>query len=114
MFKLALQKKVRWPVTVQIPQDGGGVTRATIRVEFALLGAERQAELMRSARLDDQDSEFLAEVVTGWEDVADEEGNPIAFSPEARRTLTDIPYVRAALLRGYFEVASGNAAARKN
>lgn len=114
MFKIAKARRVAWPVIISVPQSGGTVQKHKIEVEFDLLLQSRAQEVMQVDRSADQDEALLNEVVVGWSGVADEEGHPVEFSLEARGSLVDIPYVRTALIRAYFEAASGNAAARKN
>lgn len=114
MFKIAKSRCVKWPVTISVPQSGGTVQKHKIEAEFDLLTQSRLQEVMAADRNDDGDAALLREVLLGWDGVADEAGQPVEFSDEARNDLVDIPYVRAALIRGYFEAASGNAAARKN
>lgn len=114
MFKIAKDRRIKWPVTISVPQSGGTVQKHKIEAEFDLLTQSRLAEVMASDRNADGDTALLREVLVGWEGVADESGQPVEFSAETRDDLVDIPYVRAALIRSYFEAASGNAAARKN
>lgn len=113
MFKIVKQRRVEWPVVIPVPQSGGKVQKHEITAEFDILPQTRIEEITAEARSGDQDKALLREVLVGWDDVAGEDGQPIGFSPEARDALIDISYVRAALMRAYFEASSG-AAARKN
>lgn len=110
MFKLATKNTVLWPVTVNVPADGGGVAKHTMSVEFLVLP---QDEMERAAREGD---DLLARTVCGWKDgaVMDESGQAIAFSDEAKARLLNIPYVRTALFAALAEINQGRAAARKN
>lgn len=114
MFKIAKTRRVTWPVTIPVPQSGGSVQKHKIDVEFDLLTQTRLTEVMAEERNADQDAALLREVVVGWSGVANEDGEPVEFSAAALADLVDISYVRSALIRAYFEAASGNAAARKN
>lgn len=114
MFKIAKDRRVTWPVTIPVPQSGGSVQKHKIEAEFDILGQSRLEEVMQEDRNADQDAALLREVLVGWDGVAGENGEPMPFSAAALNDLVDIPYVRAALIRAYFEAASGNAAARKN
>ena len=108
MFKMAKTKTVSWPVTVKVPQDGG----STVNNEFTAVFDVITQEAMDAVVLASGD--LLDRVLIGWEGVAREDGEPIAFSSEAKKDLLDITYVRHALFGAYGEVQQGRAAARKN
>lgn len=109
MFKLTEKRTIKWPVTVDVPQDGGSTRPAKFTVEFRLLDQSDIDVSLAQAR---NDAEFLFEVMQDWEGVADEDGQTIEFSDDTARRVVDIPYVRNALLRAYFEAVSGGR--RKN
>lgn len=44
---------------------------------------------------------FLREIIVCLDDLADDKGKPVAYSPEIRDQLLQLPYVRIALLRAY-------------
>lgn len=112
-MKIALdtRRTVKWPVSVNVPQDGG-----TTRVQKFTAHFEIAAASALKARLDDPEADFAAWVIerlVGWdEDLRDEADQPIAFSEETRAALCDIPYVRAAVVEAYFAAAAGGR--RKN
>ena len=111
MFKIEKQTIVQWPVMIGIPRDGGGISKARINAQFELLpNNEFQAIYSDGGN----DETLLRRVLLGWNDVADADGNPLAFSPEAREMLIQITYVRSALVAAYMECCSGREAARKN
>lgn len=107
MFKIAKKRLIEWPVTIALPVDGGEIRKHTIDVTFEIL---RQSEMEASAVAGE---DLLERIVQGWKRYLDEDDKPIEFSPEARRTLLDEPYVRSALFAAYGEIQSGKAA-RKN
>ncbi len=54
-------------------------------------------------------------VLVGWKRVKDESGtNDEPFTPENRAKMLQIPYVRMALLKAYYEASQGQGAERKN
>jgi len=116
MFKIAASRTIAWPVVIPVPQDGGRVQKFEIQAEFLMLLKSSLDEVTSAARSDGDDGDLalLREVLVGWSRVCDEAGNPIEFNAEARDALIDIPYVRLALLKSYFEASSGSAASRKN
>lgn len=113
MFKIAKDRRIDWPVLIAVPQTGGTVQKHKITVMFVILAQSRLDEIVQEAGGGDQDKAVLGAVIAGWDGVAGDDGQPVDFSAEALAALLDIPYARTALLRAYFEAASG-AAARKN
>lgn len=109
MFKLSDKTSVKWPVNVEIPQDGGKTLANRFTVEFRLLDQYEIDALSADTR---NDQEFLRGVIIDWEDVADAVGDPLSCSALNITRLTNVPYVRRALLAAFFEAISG--AARKN
>ena len=108
MFKLAEKKTLTWPVTVNIPQDGGKTTKATFTGEFEVLDQDEMFEVTAEG------GDMLERALVGWKGYTDHEGSEIPFSDEARKKLFVINYVRVALFTAYGEINNGRAAARKN
>lgn len=109
MFKLSDKTSVKWPVNVEIPQDGGKTLTSRFTVDFRLLDQDEIDALSSDAR---NDQEFLRGVILGWDGVADETGEPLPCTAVNITRLTKVPYVRRALLAAFFEAING--AARKN
>lgn len=112
MFKIEKKSTFKWPVTVNVPKDGGGFSSFEFSAEFKLFDQSKMDLLLERFRNDDQD--IIKEMLVGWTGVQDSDGKELVFSVENRDTLTDIPYVRSALLKGYFEAASGNKVKKGN
>lgn len=112
MFKIEPQKTVQWPVTVNIPQDGGRIKKNTFTAEFELLPQNEFNAIYREDGGNDED--LLRRALVGWVDVGDADGNPIDFNEDARELMIRIPYVRNALVTAYLECTLGKEAARKN
>lgn len=112
MFKVEQPKSVKWPVTVNIPQDGGHTRKNIFNAQFELLAQDDFAAIYREEGGNDED--LLRRVLIGWSEVGDPDGNPIEFDKDARELLIRIPYVRTALVAAYIECSSGKAASRKN
>jgi len=112
MFKIEQPKSVKWPVTVNIPQDGGRTHKTIFNAEFELLAQDDFAAIYREDGGNDED--LLRRVLIGWSEVGDPDGNPINFHNDTRELLIRIPYVRAALVSAYLECSLGKAALRKN
>jgi len=109
MFKLKTEHTYSWPVTVQIPADGGKFTKSTFDATFKVIPQDRIDTILRGGNVD---SELLREVTIGWKGVQDEDGNELPFSEDARDKLLSIPYARAALVEAYLDSLAGSR--RKN
>lgn len=108
MFKVRKNASFKWDVKVQVPVDGRHVEQR-FTAQFKQVDRSRFTDLR-----DDPESEqaLLRDVLLGWEGIADENGETIAFSDEARDALLEIPYVRLAVVEAFFEGISGRK--RKN
>lgn len=112
MFKLEKPSEITWPVTVNVPRDGGTTTKAVFTGKFKILpGAEFNAIYSGGGN----DEDLCRNVVTGWgPDVSDQEGNPLPFNDENINKMIAIPYVRSGLVAAYLELSQGRKAAAKN
>ncbi len=109
MFKLAAVRKVKWPVTVNIPQEGGKVLAVEFDAFFEILTMPEIEELQQA------NGDVVARVLVGWDRMMNESGDaPVEFTPETKAQALQIPYLRTALVGAYFEAANGNRAKRKN
>lgn len=102
MFKLAREREVLWPVTVNVPQDGGTVKKVDVRLRYKL--ACRSDE---GFKLGADQADALAERITGWEAVANEDGTAAPFTNENLRAALDIPYFFQAALEGFVQASTG-------
>ena len=106
---LSEDRTVKWPVKVNVPQDGGTVRVQTFTGHFRLARADAVKQALND-RADDFD-QMIVERLIGWEgDLRDETDAPIPFSDDARDALCGIPYVRPAVIKAYFEAANGGRA----
>lgn len=113
MFKLAAKRVVLWPVTVKAPrEDGSGeVDEVGVRLRFELLTTD---ELVRRAEGASEDVALLKRKIRGWEDIADSDGNPLAFNDANLEAALAIPYVRLAFILALLEASSGRAAVKNS
>lgn len=121
MFVLKKDHSYAWPVTVQVPADGGDIREEQFTCTFQILPQARIESLMEEMRADEgttlgggADERILREVVVGWEDVKDESGDVIPFTGENLATLMALPYARIGVMRAYFESVMGEKARIKN
>mgnify|MGYP003386941793 CR=1 FL=1 len=107
MFKLSKGvKKVWWPLMIQVPVDGGKSAQHKIEVQYEVLPqSEVDAVVNDSAA-------FFERTLCDWRMVADDDGNAMECNDENKAAMFDVPYVRSAILTGYFEAAAGGR--RKN
>lgn len=115
MFKkLSGPKVVKRKVTVHIPQDGDGFTKASFYAFFEILPRSENDALMEKFEAGDPDTDWLNRVMKGWEGYVDEDNKEIEFSIPELRAMLDVPYTRIALIQEYFNTANGGAGRRKN
>jgi len=102
-----------WPVTVEIPIDGGRFDRQTFDAEFKRLPQARNNAIIQAARAETTtDLEVAEEVLAGWKGITDDAGKDIPYSETAKSQLLDVPGVSAALVEAYINSLLG--AKRKN
>lgn len=111
MFKIEKKKNIKWPVVINIPRDGGGTTQARITAEFELIGTDEYNAIFTDGG---NDKDLIRRTLKNWDDVKDEDGNPLEFSSENVEMLIDISHVRSGLTAAYIDMAFGKKAAAKN
>lgn len=104
MLKIDVSPTFSWPVTVEIPQDGGKHVTGTITVTFNRLTDGQ----IQTAKVDDE--EFCRALVAGWKGIADAQGADLPYSPQA---LDEVlagpvgPYFRMGVIRAFFAATAG-------
>ena len=117
-FVLKQSDTYSWPVSFDIPVDGGRHERHTFDGEFKRLPQSRVAPMVAELdRLDaagdlDRLTEMAAEVLVGWAGITDDTGKEVPFSQKALEQLLEVPMLAVAILRSYFDSLKG--AKRKN
>lgn len=124
-FVLKQSSSYSWPVSFDVPVDGGRHEKQTFDAELKRLPQSRIVEIQESVQkrlvaiqrdeeTDDMinDQEIASEILIGWSGVNDEESNPIPFSEKSKAELLDVPTVTAAIVTAYFNSLQG--AKRKN
>ncbi|GAB0058050.1 hypothetical protein SIID45300_02390 [Candidatus Magnetaquicoccaceae bacterium FCR-1] len=104
MFQIAKDQTFSWTIDVTAPHQSNQQPAGQFTAHMRLLGI---AETTRLAG--ESDAAFINAIVTGWDDVLDQEGQPMPFTPENLAVLIDMPNVRLALVRGYHTASSGGA-----
>lgn len=126
-MKFVLTKKhlYWWPVTVAVPHPdqarAGEMLEMTFRMQFEALPRDEakaiyeQAKSLPAGEAEAQSHADLMRVVQGWDDdVIDDDGRPIPFSPEALQQLLQISWYRLAVYRAWAASQVGEAARRGN
>lgn len=113
-FVIKKDKSYTWPITISEPMDGGGFNDQKVKVKFKMLSQSRIDEIIKDEA--EQDADILQDVLIGWDDEAfkDESGASLPFSFDNKELILSVPYVRGALVKGFFESISGKALRRKN
>ncbi len=108
MFKISKDDSYYWPVTVEMPVDGGRFEKASFEVKFKRLPQSRFEELVEGAKDGAvSDKEICSEVVCGWKSIADKDGSPLEYNETNRELLIeDVLAVRAIAL-SYIESLRG-------
>lgn len=107
MFNLKQSETFLWPVTVQVPVDGGKYAKQTFEIEFRRLSQSRMSELTAAIATDQMgDAELAREMVAGWKGIADDD-DEVPFSPSALAQLLDMQGVARAIAIAYRDALNG-------
>lgn len=102
-----------WPVSFDVPENGGKHRRQTFDAEFRRLPQSRLKELGELLGQNEiSDSDAVAEMLCGWRGVTDDQGEEIPFSDGMMRQLLDVPFMAATIFDAYTDSLQG--AKRKN
>jgi hypothetical protein len=112
MFKLSQSDTYNWPVTVEVPADGGRTEKSTFDAEFKRLTQSRIEEIRKLIEREEiRDVDLVREVMVGWSSVVDQNGE-VPFSAQALDQLLEVPMVAGSIVLALFASLSG--AKRKN
>jgi hypothetical protein len=117
-FVLDQSDSYTWPVSLEIPIDGGKYERSTFKGKFKRITQSRAREMATSVGDGDTtEVDVCREVLIGWEGITDDQGEPEAFSQSKLNQLLEIPLVANAIGEAFFESMFGRltgGAKRKN
>lgn len=98
-----------WPVSVNLPADGGRFEKQTFDVEFARLKVSESdrlvADIVGGTRTE---LDGFRDLVKGWRGVLDD-GAEVPFTDGALQQLLEIPTIGPAILSAFKEAISGQA-----
>ena len=100
----------------RLPVDGGRYEKQTFNALFNRLAQTRINEiqdLFRAKQRGDDgieltDQSVADEVLAGWSNVTDEDGEEVLFTAATKAELLNIPAVASAIVVSYFESVTGN------
>lgn len=108
MFRLDASDTYWYPVTVEIPVDGGKFAKSTFDAQLKRLARTEVMEIMRRIRDGETtDAEVACAVLVGWRGVCDRDGNEIPFSEGARDQLLDVHPVCPSVIQAWAESLRG-------
>lgn len=112
MFKIVQSNTYTWPVTIELPADGGKTSKASFDVEFHRFTQAKVDEVKQAVeRGEMRDTDLARDAMVGWSGIVDENG-PVPYSEAARDQLLDIPMVATAIVMALLGSIAG--AKRKN
>ena len=111
MFKVAKEPTFTAPVRLKVPNEKGGCDQVQFTARFKVMPQSRLNSLIEAEA---EQTALLREAVIGWDKVADEDGNPVAFTDEALAALLEISYIRIGLMGAYLEATSNGTYKLKN
>ena len=112
-FVLKQGDSYKWPVSHDMPVDGGKHARYTFDAEFKRITQSRireMGELIENNEITEAD--LVSEVLLGWEGINDEDGNAIKYSQKALSLVIDVPMLATSISKAFFDSIAG--AKRKN
>ena len=112
-FVLKQSDTYSWPVTFDLPIDGGRHQRQSFDGEFRRLSQSRIREMGQQIEAGETtDADLATEVLVGWSGITDDSGKDVPFSQTALQQLLDVPMLATAIITAYFSSLQG--AKRKN
>ena len=101
-FVLKKVSSYKWPVTVDVPVDGGKFKKETFTAVFKKMSRSAFNDLVEQG-----DDALIGEIIEGGEGIKDEDGDEIEYSSESCDQLFDDPYMHRAAVNAYTESLLG-------
>lgn len=117
-FVLSQSDSYSWPVSFDVPTDGGRHELQTFDGQFKRLPQSWigpiVAELQQIEDLADLEriTEIAKEILIGWAGVTSDDGAEIPYSERALNQLLEVPLLAVAIVKAYMDSIKG--AKRKN
>ena len=102
-FTVTTNRKVDWPVSIDLPINGGKTEVHECSMTFEILSQDEYDKLMGN------DVVFCERVVVGFgADILNEDGTPLPYTDENKSALIkSAAYVRMGVINSYHEAATG-------
>ncbi|MEM7047078.1 MAG: hypothetical protein AAF442_05435 [Pseudomonadota bacterium] len=105
MFKIDPDYTCKRLVKVRVPIDGGQFRDEVFTAHFKIIGiAESESHIEK----DPQGESLLREVLVGWDNVCDKDGNALPFEGAAIDNVLNHPSARRALVQAYTEAVTAD------
>lgn len=104
-FVLKKVSSYKWPVSVEVPVDGGKFKKETFTAIFKKMSRSAFNDLIEAG-----DDALIDQIVEGWEGVKDEDGDEVEYNDENKVALFDDPYVLRAVITAYTDSVTGSQA----
>lgn len=114
-FVLNQSQRYSWPVSIQLPADGGKREKSSFDALFKRLPQSRINEIqqlvqqrIKAAERGDEldngvtDQSIAAEILVGWSGILDADGDDVPYSEAVKAQLLDVPMMAGALIEAYF------------
>lgn len=101
-FVLKKASSYKWPVTVDVPVDGGKFKKETFTAIFKKMSRSAFNDLV-----DQGDDALVGEIIEGWEGIKDEDGDEVEYNEDNKVALFDDPYVLRAVITAYTDSLTG-------
>jgi glyoxylate carboligase len=107
-FVLKQSDTFSWPVTFDLPVDGGLHETQTFDVQFKRMPQKWIREIAKKIDAEKvTDTEVAREILAGWAGIIDDTGKDIPFSQKTLEQILDIPTLSGAVVLAYFKATAG-------
>ena len=107
-FVLTQSDTFSWPVTFDLPVDGGLHETQTFDVQFKRMPQKWIREIAKKIDADKvTDTEVAKEILSGWAGITDESGKEIPFSQKTLEQLLDIRTLSGSVVLAFFKATAG-------
>lgn len=104
MFCIDQNPSYTAPVAVKMPGDKGKFTTVKFNARFKRVSLTEFEALNAAIREKTMtDAQLIDEVLVGWGDVENKNGEPVEFTPENLEVLLDIFPVRPSIVQAFFD-----------
>ncbi len=113
MYVIKKSDNYYWPISVDRPVNAGTKDSFTFDALFRRLSqSELDAYAIKAEKFVIRDIDIARDVLVGWKDVQNEQGEDMPFTTDTKEALLDQPMVASAIVNFYYEsLAQGK---RKN